>query len=215
LTKYEPGLKFKLLSWLLHPQVAYLLLMGGIAGLFFELSHPGVLFPGIFGGICLLLSLYALAVLPTNVAGVLLLLLGVILFVLEIAVVSYGMLSVAAVVSIFLGSLMLFDFEYGFQGLTVRFILPSVLTLSALISLAIYLLTKAQLKPRQNGLEAMIGLIGTVISWQDNQGKIKVRGEIWNAVSTGNEVFKIDDTVKIEGVKGLVLKVAQTSKLKD
>jgi membrane-bound serine protease (ClpP class) len=203
---FKPPLRYKFLAWLLDPQIAYLLLLGGIAGIFFELSSPGVIFPGVFGGICLLLALYALSILPTNVAGLLLILMGFILFILEIAVVSYGLLTIGGLICLFLGSTILFRFEYGIGALSLKTILPSVLGIGLFITIILYLVTKVQLKPSPLGMEAMIGTIGEVIEWEDSRGKIRVRGEIWKAETTRvNSNLDKGTKVKVIGCEGLTL----------
>lgn len=106
--EFETGLSYSVLSWLLNPQVAYFLLIGGILGIFFELSHPGTVLPGVVGGFCFLTALYAMSILPTNAAGLLLIAFGAVLFILEVFIISYGLLSVAAIISLFVGSLVLF-----------------------------------------------------------------------------------------------------------
>ena len=105
----QMGLRDRLLSIIADPNVAYILMMLGFYGLFFELANPGVILPGVLGGIFLILAFFSFQVLPINYAGILLILVGVILFILEVKVVSYGMLSVGGVVSLFLGSIMLFE----------------------------------------------------------------------------------------------------------
>ncbi len=205
--KYKPSFRYKFLLWLLDPQIAYLLLLGGMAGIFFELTNPGHIFPGVFGGICIVLALYAMAVLPVNITGILLFILAGILFLLELAVTSYGLLSVAGAVCLFLGSLLLFRFEYGFVGLPLKLILPTVLGVSFFIFLGLYIVSKAQLRPKQTGAEAMIGQLGKVIFWKDNQGKVKVRGEIWNAELEQDESISVGDKVVVVGIKGLKLVV--------
>jgi membrane-bound serine protease (ClpP class) len=207
LTEFQPGFRHSFLSWLLDPQIAYLLLLGGIAGLFFELSNPGAIFPGVFGGICLLLGLYAMAVLPTNVAGLLLILLALVLFILEIAVTSYGLLSIGGAISLFIGSMILFRFEYGFDALPVSLILPTVLGVTLLIGLGIVLVTRAQLKPKSTGSEAMLGLSGEVLSWKGGQGRIRVRGEIWKARTPGETELEPGSTVQVNDIDGLDLLV--------
>ncbi|WP_244147425.1 NfeD family protein [Desulfovermiculus halophilus] len=209
LTKFEPGFRTTFLSWLLHPQIAYFLLLGGIAGLFFELSNPGSIFPGVFGAVCLLLGLYALAVLPTNAAGILLIFLAMILFILELAVTSYGLLSVGAVVCLFIGSLILFNFEYGFEGLTLQVILPTVLAVSAFILLGLYLVTRAQVRPRQTGSQGMLGLSGQVTSWETEGGKARIRGEIWKVRTHDGSQLNPGTQVRVTDVDGLTLTVRE------
>lgn len=208
LVEYEPGLRYKLLSWLLNPQIAYFLLMGGIAGLFFELSNPGAVFPGVFGATCLLLGLYALAVLPTNVAGLLLILFSFVLFILELAIASYGLLSIGGVICLFLGSLLLFDFEYGFQGLPLQVILPTIAAVSGFIALGLYLITRAQVKPRQSGQEAMLGMQGKVISWSGQEGQVLIRGELWKARTAEGTALEPGTIVQVQEMQGLRLLVS-------
>ncbi|MFW5932445.1 MAG: NfeD family protein [Desulfohalobiaceae bacterium] len=208
LVEFEPGMRHGILSWLLHPQIAYFLLMGGIAGLFFELSNPGAIFPGVLGAACLLLGLYALAVLPTNAAGLLLILLSFILFILELAVVSYGLLSVAGIVCLFLGSILLFDFEYGYQGLPLQVILPTIAGVSAFIALGLYLITRSQVKPRQGGQEAMLGLPGKVVNWSGGQGQVLVRGELWRAKTQDGRPLEKGTRVQVQDLQGLILTVS-------
>ncbi len=208
IVEYEPGLRYQIFSWLLHPQIAYLLLLGGIAGLFFELSNPGTMFPGVFGAICLVLGLYAMAVLPISVAGLLLILMSLLLFFMEIAVAAYGLLAVAGVVSLFLGSVMLFDFEYGMAALPWSTILSSVGAISIFMLVVLYLVTKTQLAPRKRtGFEGMYGLTGTVTKWDKQRGQVKVRGEIWRAMSRKSVSIQPESTVKVVDVKGLWLVV--------
>jgi len=211
ITSYEPSLRYRVFSWLLHPQIAYLLLLGGMAGLFFELSNPGAVFPGVFGGVCLVLGLYAMAVLPVTVAGLLLIFLSILLFVLELAVTSYGLLTIAGVVSLFFGSILLFNFEYGLSSLPLGTILPTVTVVCACIVFALYLVTRAQLKPRTTGAEAMKGLTGRVTRWEQDRGQIMVRGELWRARSASGAALAPDTTVRVVDIQGLHLMVEPVS----
>jgi len=209
LKTYQPNFRTTFLAWLLHPQIAYFLLLGGIAGLFFELSNPGSIFPGAFGAICLLLGLYALAVLPTNAAGVLLIFLSFVLFILELAVTSYGLLSIGGVACLFIGSVILFRFEYGFTGLSLQVILPTVVAVSAFILLGLYLVTRAQVRPKKTGYQGMLGLGGEVISWNKEEGKARIRGEIWKVKSDSNQPISPGTQVRVTGVDGLTLFVQE------
>lgn len=210
---YSPPFRYRFLSWLLDPQIAYLLLLGGIAGLFFELAHPGVIFPGTFGGICLLLALYALSILPTNVTGLLLILMALLLFVLEAKVVSYGLLTIGGLVCLFLGSTILFRFEYGLSSLPLGTIVPTVMGVGVFVALILYLVTRVQLKPETTGKSAMIGLRGKVLDWRGERGRIRVRGEIWKAISR-EEGARISPGEKVEvvDIEGLTLIVKPISK---
>jgi membrane-bound serine protease (ClpP class) len=106
---HEETLRTKILKTISNPNIAYILMMIGLAGLYFELSHPGAIFPGVIGGIALILAFFALQTLPLNYAGVLLIVLAIIFFIMEMKITSYGLLSVAGIISLLLGSLMLFD----------------------------------------------------------------------------------------------------------
>ena len=203
--QFEPGFRHGFLSWILHPQIAYFLLLGGLAGLFFELSNPGAIFPGAFGGLCLLLGLYAMSILPTNVAGLLLIVLSLILFILELAITSYGLLALGGLFGLFMGSVILFRFEYGFMQLSLQSILPAVLAVGLVIFLGVYLVTQAQIKPQSTGAQGMLGLEGTVIDAQDKQGRAKIRGEIWN-VSSSHPLYP-GTKIKVNAIDGLNLSV--------
>lgn len=202
-TEFEPGLRYDVLSWLLDPQVAYFLLLGGMLGLFFELSHPGVILPGVIGAFCLVTGLYAMSILPTNAAGLLLLLLGAVLFVLEIFVVSYGLLSLGAVISLFIGSLVLF--REGSPGVPLGTVIGTVLTFSAFIGFVIYLVTKAQIPRSGVGMESMVGLEGEVIAIRGERMKVRVRGEIWNAETEGRTFFDPGTLIQVTAARGLTL----------
>ncbi|MFW6054307.1 MAG: NfeD family protein [Thermodesulfobacteriota bacterium] len=203
--RYETGFRYKLLSWLLDPQIAYFLLLGGIAGIFFELSNPGTVFPGAFGAICLLLALYAMAVLPTTAAGLLLIIFSLVLFILEIAVTSYGLLSIGGAVSLFIGSMILYKFEYGLIELPLRVILPTVLAATAFIGLGLFLVARAQRRPQQTGYKSMYGLPGEVVNWSGEKGRVRVRGELWNARSAAGLSLTAGERVRVSGSDGLTL----------
>ncbi len=205
--EFSPGMRHELLSWLLDPQVAYLLLLGGMAGLFFELTTPGAIFPGVFGGLCLLLGLYAMSILPTNVAGILLILFGLVLFVLELKVASYGMLSIAALVSLFIGSTILFRTEAGVAGLPLSTIISGLAGFVLIFGGVAYLVTRAQLRKSPVGSEAMVGLVGEVRSWSRGKGTVFVNGETWNAQGRSDLRVAPGDQVRVSGLDGLTLHV--------
>ena len=207
LTEFKPGLRYAVLSWLLDPQVAYFLFFAGILGFFFELSHPGAILPGVIGAFCLVTGLYAMSILPTNAAGLLLLLLGSVLFVLEIFIVSYGLLSIGAVISLFIGSLVLF--REGSPGIPLGTILGTVLTFSAFIGLVIYLVTKAQISRSGVGIATMVGLEGEVIELRGERMKVRVRGEIWNAETEAKTCFDQGTLIEVVQVHGLTLIVVK------
>lgn len=205
--EYAPGWRHKLLSWLLDPQVAYLLLLGGMAGLFFELTTPGAIFPGVFGGLCLLLGLYALSILPTNVAGVLLILFGLVLFILELKIASYGMLSVAALVSLFVGSTILFREESGMAGLPLSTIISGLAGFVLVFGLVAALVARAQLRKSPLGLAAMAGQVAEVRAWDAGKGQVFVQGETWSARTADDSSVRPGTLVRVISAKGLTLLV--------
>jgi len=166
LIEFKPGIRHRILSWLLDPQVAYLLLLGGTAGLFFALTTPRAILPRVVGGTCQLLGLYALSILPTNAAGLLLILFGLVLFILELKVTSYGLLSVAGLVCFFIGSTILFRFEYGMAGLPLSTIIGAGLVLAAAIGTGVYLVAKAHSRKPSLGLETLVGTEAEVRTWE-------------------------------------------------
>lgn len=207
-TEYTPGFRYDFLSWLLHPQIAYLLLMGGMLGLFIELTHPGSLFPGVLGGLCLLLGLYAMSVLPTNIAGLLLIAFALILFLLEIKITSFGLLGVAASASLFIGSIILFRDEYGSIQIPISFIVWPVLSISLLLGSVVYLVIRSKSQKVTLGETGMIGLKGEVLNWDGNTGQISVRGEIWTAKGVRSDFTPPRGTkVVIVSINGLTLEI--------
>ncbi|CCH49447.1 NfeD family protein [Pseudodesulfovibrio piezophilus] len=206
--EYDPGFRYRFLSWLLHPQIAYLLLMAGILGLFIELTHPGTFLPGVVGGISLVLALYAMSVLPTNIAGLLLIGFSLVLFLLEIKVVSYGMLTLAGLVSMVIGSLILFRDEYGTIQIPLSSIIWAVLSVVLVFGSVTFLVLRSKRQQGALGETGMVGLTGKVIEWGDGKGKILVRGEIW-AVKGVIGAFSpsVGAYVRIESINGLTLKI--------
>ncbi len=173
----------RILDTLSNPNIAYILLMLGIYGLLFELYNPGTILPGVVGGICLVVGLYALQTLPVNYAGFLLIIFAVILFLLEIKIPSYGLLTIGGVISLIMGSIMLFDSPLPFlrvswQVITFVVIL-SVLFFVFVIGMAIRIHRK---KPT-TGLIGMIGEQGEVFKPLNPEGTIKIHGEFWTAFS--------------------------------
>ncbi len=204
----EMTLAQKLLSILSDPNLAYILLMLGIYGLFFELYNPGAIFPGVIGGICIILAFYSMHTLPVNYAGLALIIFAVILFILEIKVVSHGILTVGGIISLLLGSMMLIDEESVLEAMEISMeliILVVVLT-AAFFLFAISFGIKAQRKKTVTGSEGIVGEIGTAISNLNPAGKIKVHGEIWDA-ECADEKIKKGDEVEVVSVDHLKLNV--------
>lgn len=212
LIEYEPGLRYKFLSWLLHPQIAYLLLMGGIAGLFFELNSPGAVLPGVLGGFCLLLGLYALSVLPTNAAGILLLLFAFVLFLLELKVASFGLLTLAGMLSLFVGSLLLVKPGEGFSRLPLPMVLVTAGGVAAMAGACVYFIGRSLRRPPSSGREAMVGENARVRSWQGDKGKVFAQGTLWDAIAPMELPLNKGDVVRITGMRGLTLLVEAENK---
>ena len=190
----------RFLSIIANPSLAYLLLLGGILGLAMELYHPGTVFPGTAGAICLILAFFALQQLPVNLAGVLLILLAVVFFGLEIKVPSYGVLSVGGIVSLVLGSLFLYQPESSLRvGWSV--LAPTVICFSGLVLFAVSMAARAQKRPRVSGLEGMQGEVGVAVTPLQPEGKIFVHGEYWNARAGG--AVESGARVRVRSVEGL------------
>jgi membrane-bound serine protease (ClpP class) len=201
-------LREKLLLILTNPNIAYILLLLGIYGLFFELQNPGMIFPGVVGGICLILGFYALHLLPVNYAGLALIILSAIFFILEIYVTSHGLLSVGGVVSLIIGSLILFESDLPFLRVSWEVIMIVVILIVVFVGLLLFLGVKAQFRKLSVGKEGMVGEIGVARTDIDNQsGSVFVHGEWWNAVSV--KPIKKGTKVKVVGSQGMVLQVEE------
>ncbi len=199
------GLREKILTTLSNPNIAYLLLMIGLAGLYFEFAHPGVILPGVIGGISLILSFYALQTLPVNYAGILLIIFGIILFIAEIKIISHGMLTVAGIISLILGSVMLFESPSPALRVSLSVMLPTVIITSLFFIGVITLVLKAQMKKPVTGLEGMIGEEGNTITAVHEDGKVFIRGEYWNAFS--KELIEKGERVRVLGTSGLKVEI--------
>lgn len=208
--KWEMGWRYRLLDTLSNPNIAYILMMLGFYGLFFELSNPGVIFPGVFGAICLILAFFALQTLPVNYAGVLLILLAIILFIAEIKVTSYGVLTLGGIVSLVLGSLMLIESPDPALRVSWYVIFPMVLTTAGFFVFALSFALRAQMRQPTTGQEGLIGARCKVVSPIKPEGKVFVHGEYWNARS--DEAVETGEIVEVVGVSELVLKVRRPPK---
>lgn len=199
------GWQHSLLRILANPNLAYILLMIGLAGLYFELSSPGAIVPGVIGGISLILALYAMQTLPVNYAGFLIILLAIVFFIVEIKVASHGLLSLAGVLCLVLGSIMMFRAPEQPMQLALSVFVPTVAVISLFFITVASLAFKAQRSKPQTGWENMVGMIGETRADLDPEGKVFVNGELWNAVAEQ----KIDRGEKVEvlEVHNLKLKV--------
>jgi membrane-bound serine protease (ClpP class) len=204
----EMDFKQKILGILSDPNIAYILLMIGIYGIMFELFNPGTIFPGVIGGISIIVAFYSLHTLPVNYAGLALIIFAVILFIAEIKVVSHGLLAIGGVISLILGSIMLINTDSTLEVIKISWqvILAIVILTTAFFIFAIGFGIKAQSRKPTTGIEGIIGEVGETISSLDPEGQIKVHGELWNAESLEGDIGK-GIKVKVEGVSNLKLMV--------
>jgi membrane-bound serine protease (ClpP class) len=205
IVRYEMSLKQKILNALADPNIAYLLMMAGVLGLYMEFSHPGVIFPGVAGAICLLLALTAFHVLPINYAGLALIVLGIALLVGEAFAPSFGILGIGGVIALTLGSFFLFDTESSDLAVDRSIIFTTVATLGAFVLAVSYLVFRAQKSKPALGFEGLIGEVGEVRAKLGPAGKIFVHGEYWNA--EGDTEIDVGEKVEVIGSQGMVLKV--------
>lgn len=202
---HEMSPRENILDTISNPNIAYILMMIGLVGLYFELSNPGLILPGILGGISIILALYAMQTLPINYAGLLLILLGGILFIAELNTPTFGLLSAGGVVSISLGSLMLIDTDDPAMQISHSVLYPTLVG-TVLIALGtLYLATKSAQLKATSGTEGMIGATGVARETLDPEGNVYVHGELWSAVCDGT--IEAGETVVVEKVEGLKVKV--------
>jgi len=201
----EPTLRTKILKTISDPNIAYILLMIGLAGLYFELSHPGAIFPGVIGGIALVLAFFALQTLPVNYAGILLIVLAIIFFIMEMKITSYGLLSVAGIISLLLGSLMMFKGTGPDLKLSWRVLLPTLILVSGFFVFVAGLVFRAQISKPKTGSRGLVGEIGIVKKALAPEGKVFVHGELWNARS--DKTVAEDTKVRVVNVVNLMLEV--------
>ena len=194
-----PGWRDRILKTISNPNIAYILMMIGLAGLYFELSHPGAILPGVVGAISLILAFFAFQTLPVNYAGLLLIGLAIILFIAEIKVTSYGLLSLAGLISLALGSVMLFENV----GVSLKLMMPTIVLVGGFFVGIAFLAFRAYRRTPKGGRDGLIGEPGVVEEKIDPEGLIFAHGEYWKA--TSNEVVEEGEKVRIIGLRGLML----------
>jgi len=201
------GFRQRVLSTLAHPNIAYILLSLGVLGLTIELWSPGAVLPGVVGGICLLLAFFTFQVLPVNYAGVLLILFGLVLLVLEIKVASFGLLGAGGVVSLLLGSMILIDSPTPELRVSLSLIIPVVVALSAILLFLVRLAVASQRRPSVTGASGMVGAAGVALTPipDGGTGRVSAHGEIWTARS--DQAIATGEPVIVSGLDGLVLTV--------
>lgn len=194
-----------ILNVLSNPNIAYILMMLGFYGLLYEITHPGFGVPGIAGVICLVIAFYSLQTLPVNYAGLILIILAIVLFITEAMVASFGLFALGGVIAMFLGSLMLIDSPAYFMRVSLRYILPVVLTTAGLTVFLVSIVVRSHRTKVTTGLEGLVGEIGTAETdlSQGAEGTVYVHGEIWNAQT--NHALQKGDKVKVKSVQGMML----------
>lgn len=175
----------RILNVLANPNIAYILMLIGFAGLAYEVTHPGLIIPGVGGAVALLLAAFALQMLPTNYAAILLIVAGIGLIIAEIKFTSYGLLTLGGAVCLFFGSLALFDSPGPFMGVSLSVIIPVVTTVVALLALLVYLVVRTHSLKPSVGTSSIVGDIAEVATPINLEGKVFYNGSYWTAVSTG------------------------------
>jgi membrane-bound serine protease (ClpP class) len=207
----EVRFRDRFLALISDPNIAYLLMMAGMLGIFFELSNPGSILPGVIGGISLILAFFAFQSLPVNWAGLLLILFGLVLLIAEIKVVSHGVLAIGGVVAMLLGSLMLYDVPET-RGIRLSWfvIIPTVGTTAGLVFFAVTMGVRALYRPSVTGSSAMVGRIGVTRTALGPEGQVLIDGELWRAVSPDGRI-EAGEPVQVTAIDGLTLKVARSA----
>jgi len=199
------GLRTRILKHIADPNIAFILMMVGLAGLYFELAHPGVVLPGAVGALCLLLAFFAFQTLPINFIGILLILLAFVLFILEFKIISYGLLSLGGVISLLLGSMMLF--RQGDLGIGISWwvLIPTVLTVSLFFIVVAGIVFRMHFQRSMTGAQGMVGERGVAYTSLAPEGQVFVHGEYWHAVS--EEPIAAGEPIEVVQVANLKLLV--------
>jgi membrane-bound serine protease (ClpP class) len=194
-----------ILSFIATPEILFLLLLGALAGLGTEISHPGLIFPGVLGVLCLILFLFASQIIPVNWAGVLLIILAIVLFIAEVKVTSYGLLTVGGLVAMILGAMMLIDSSVPELRISPWTLVPVVLVFAVFTLALVRLVVKARLRQPQTGMEGLVGQEGEAITDLAPHGWVRVQGERWRA--RAEEPVTRGDGIRVVSGDGLRLKV--------
>ncbi|MBI2026219.1 MAG: nodulation protein NfeD [Deltaproteobacteria bacterium] len=200
----DMNLKQKVINTLADPNIAYLLMAMGGLGIYFELTHPGLIFPGVIGGISLILGFISMQTLPIHYGGLLLLLLGLALLVAEVFVPSFGVLGIGGLVSMSLGAIFFVDPSHpGELAVSLKWIMPFILIMGSLILVVVLLLVKARRKKKTTGMEGLVGEQGEAAEdiLPPSSGRVYVAGELWSAYSS--EVIKKGEGIIVVEVKGI------------
>jgi membrane-bound serine protease (ClpP class) len=204
---FQLSARQKFLSRIVEPDVFFILLILGVLGLYTEFTHPGVVAPGVIGGICMVLALYAMHILPVNLAGVFLILLALALFILEAKFTSHGVLAAGGIVSMLLGAMFLIRSPLTPGGISLGVALSVTLPFAVLTVFLMRLVLRSRSWKKQTGREEMIGAQGTVVTPLPGgeEGMIRVHGELWRAIS--NQPVPEGRAVRVVKMDGLKLYV--------
>jgi len=205
---YPMSARQKFLLTISNPNLAYLLLMLGLLGLYFEFSNPGAILPGVLGGISILLAIFSFQILPINYVGLILILLAIGLFILEIKIQSYGILSLGGIAAMLIGSIMLINAPIPELKPSLKFIIPVVIGISLVFIFLITIAIRAQLQKTQTGQEGLIGETGITQTILNPEGKVFVHGELWKAEAAEKipkgayvKVIEVKQNLKIKVTK--------------
>jgi membrane-bound serine protease (ClpP class) len=209
----EPDWRNRLLSVITDPNILPILMTLGMLGLLYELINPGFILPGVLGGICLILALYASQVLPVNYAGVALILLGIAFMVGEAFAPSFGALGIGGVVAFVIGSIILIDTEAPGFGVSIPFIVTFGVAMGLLFFALMTMVLRIRRNPVVSGREELIGAAAEVLESFDAQGRVRVHSETWTARS--REPLTKGQSVRVVGMEGLLLDVEPDRKPKE
>jgi membrane-bound serine protease (ClpP class) len=207
--RFEMTGRQKFLSWILNPNIAFILGAIGILGLYIEITHPGLIFPGVAGGISLILALSAFSVLPVNLAGVLLILLAIVLFVLEAHITSHGILAIGGILALVAGGLMLVEGPIPELRIHLSTVLAVAIPLALITVFLLRLVLRSHRTAAATGGSWILGQVGTAITEIRKSGKVRIKGEIWNAWS--RDTIQEGASIRIVGIEGLMLEVQAES----
>ncbi len=202
---FEPDWRNKLLSVITDPNILPILITLGMFGLIYEMLNPGFVFPGVLGGICILLALYAAQVLPINYAGLALIVLGILFMISEAFVPSFGALGIGGVIAFIIGSIILIDTDYEGYGISIPFIATFAIANTLFFFTILSIVLKVRHKPIVSGREELIGSAGEVIEAVEKYGRVRVHSENWQAKSKAP--ISLGQRIRVIGIDGLTLVV--------
>jgi membrane-bound serine protease (ClpP class) len=203
----------KILDMISDPNIAYILMMLGIYGVLFELYSPGAIAPGVIGGICLILAFYSMHTLPLNYAGLALIIFAIILFILEVKIVSHGILGIGGAIALVLGSMMLIrtDSAPEFMKISWSLIIATTAVTAAFFFFLVAMAVKGQRSKPTTGREGIIGEIGETLASLDPSGMVRIHGELWKAESVSGTILQ-GQKVRVTAIRNLTLYVEQLGK---